>query len=218
MARELFFSPGFNDIDSREFLIKNVPNLLNINLTSNSKYDKVDTRSIDNSSIGIEVEKVPHKVDYRGHDTSWYGNWFDDTNIHNNRLSGLEFGTMNIPERKFPIWPESTDKYIIFSRISTDLKSVCFIMPEIIMDSTKKHLSLFTPKIGYGEPEYFWCFEEKDVLQFIENDNGIFVPIPPNLNRKNDEQSIRKSNLARRAREFHTRKNQESQSILSGEV
>jgi hypothetical protein len=98
-----------------------------------------------------------------------------------------------------------------------DRSCIIVIEPKVILDPTKRHETNFLPTVtSYGRVENFWCFKEEDVKTFLRQGDGTYKLKP--YVKEDINESIRKSDLARRARELHSRKNQESENILSGKV
>jgi hypothetical protein len=222
---ELFNSPGMDDLDSRGFIIKHAPTILGFEVISHKMYG-IDLRCKDNPEIGVEIEQTPYKIDSNGHDTSWYGDYWAKSNIPNNILSSLGFPTVNVPERKFHFWEEyerdygnrynpSHDKNY-FIRIATDFSCVIVIPPHIMLDHIKRFHSRFKPKIGFKDPENFWCYKEEDVLTFLLQEDGT-LKLKPYIKEEKNE-SIPKSNLDRLRRNLHSRENQESQNVFSEQI
>lgn len=222
---ELFNSPGMDDLDSRSFTIKHALVLLGFGVISHKLYG-IDLRCEDNPEIGVEIEQTPVKFDNYGNETSWYGDYWARTNIPNNMLSNLGFATVNIPERKFHFWQEYEKDYDnrhnpsfdknYFIRIATDFSCVIVIPPHVILDLTKRNHSKFKPKIGFKDPENFWCFKEEDVLTFLLHEDGTYK-LKPYIKETTNE-SVYKNYLDRHRRKFHTGKNQESQDLLSEQI
>lgn len=212
-------SPGFFDDDDRKVLIDN--DLLffgfKIQATPSKDYD-IDLRAVHDSSIGIEGERARGECGY---------DWWDNDNLHYSMRSGFIFKTINVAERKHHYSEEyekdfgmrynpSYNKNTIV-RMTKDRSCVVVIPPEVLTNREKRHISKFEPTtISYGIIETFWCFKEEDVKTFLRQKDGTYKLKP--YVKEDTNESIRKSDLARRARELHTRKNQESQSILSGEI
>ncbi len=217
-------SPGFFDADDRKVLRDN--DLLffgfKIQETPSENYD-IDLRAVHDPSIGIEGERPRGECGY---------DWWDNDNLHYSMRSGFSFKTINVAERKFHYWQEYEKDYNnrynpsynknIFVRMTESRSCIIVITAEVILDETKRHETSFTPTIVKYEDkngdlvETFWCFKEEDVKTFLRQSDGTYKLKP--YVKEDINESIRKSDLARRARELHTRKNQESQIILSGEV
>jgi hypothetical protein len=212
-------SPGFFDEDDRKILIDNDILFFGFKIESTPSEDcDIDLRAVHDSSIGIEGERPRFECGY---------DWWDVNNLHYSMRSGFSFKTINIAERKHHYWEEYEKKYNnrynpsynknYFVRMTMDRSCIIIISPDVILDLLKRHETSFLPTVtSYGRLENFWCFKEEDVKTFLRQKDGTYKLKP--YVKEDTNESIRKSDLARRARELHTRKNQESQSILSGEV
>ena len=215
---ELQNSPGYCDEDDRKLAIKHALTFFGSELISTPWENcDIDLRFKNDLSIGVDIERAK---------LTGEGDWWGIDNLHYSTNSGLKYKTINIAARKHHYWEEYNKKtgsyYPSFNknylmRLTTNRGCVVIISPEVILDKTKRQEVMFTPKeTGYGKPEKFWCFEEKDVKTFLLQEDGSFK-LKPYIKEDTNE-FIRKSNMARHIREFHTRKNKTSQNILSGEV
>jgi hypothetical protein len=220
---ELQNSPGYDDLNDREFAIKHALTFLGFELVSTPVENcDIDLRCKHDLSIGVDIERANTICGY---------DWWDSDNLHYSMISGFSFKTINIASRKHHYWEEYNKKTGIYNpsynknyliRTTFDRSCVMVISANTILDDTKRHESHFIPRrIGYGKLEKFWCFKEEDVKTFLRQEDGTYKlkpyikkDIDESITRKNDiarrirEESIRKSDMARRAREFHARKAQ----------
>jgi hypothetical protein len=217
--KKLLNSPGFEDKDDRQIVIDNDILFFGFKIISTPEMDlDIDLRREDDLSVGIEVERPRGKCGY---------DWWDSNNLHYSTLSRLGFKTVNIAYRKHHYWQEYEERFNnrynpsfnknYFVRMTEDRSCIIIISPEVILDLTKRHDAYILPSVvSYGELEYFWCFKEEDVKTFLLQEDGTYK-LKPYI-KEDINETIRKSNMARRARELHARKNQESKDILSEQV
>lgn len=217
--KTLYNSPGYEDKDDRQIVIENAPLFLGFEVISTPEmnYD-IDLRRKDDLTVGIDVERPRGKCGY---------DWWGPDNLHYSTLSRLGFKTVNIAYRKHHYWekyekrfnnrynPSYNKNYLV--RMTEDRSCVIIISPEVILDETKKHDAYILPSVvSYGEVEHFWCYKEEDVKTFLLQKDGTYK-LKPYI-KEDINESIRKSNMARRARELHARKNQESEGSLSEQI
>jgi hypothetical protein len=146
----------------------------------------------------------------------------------------------------FPCFDKNGNPYIhyepdyefnTFSRFNSNFTQFWHINFSVVRDLNKLVRGLWkTNTVTAGRPEHWLCFKIGDVDLFNKNEKGIYLPdYSYNIGTEKYEkliekytkeyneyhkniESIRKSNMARRARELHARKNQESKDILSEQV
>lgn len=209
-------SPGYFDADDRKIIQDNSLLFFGFEIisTPDENYD-IDLRRKDDLTVGIEGERPRHKCGY---------DWWDSDNLHYSMRSGFSFKTINIAERKFHYWEEYEKRFNdrhnpsynknYFVRMTESRSCIIVISPDVILDPTKRHETKFQPTVtSYDRIENFWCFKEEDVKTFLLQEDGTYKLKP--YVKEDINESIRKSDLARRARELHSRKNQESQVVLS---
>jgi hypothetical protein len=201
-------SPGYFDEDDRKVIMDNAILFFGFEVesTPHKDYD-IDLRAKHNPSIGIEGERPRFNCGY---------DWWDSDNLHYSMRSGFPFKTINIAERKHHYFEEFEKDYNnrynpsydknIFVRMTVDRSCVIVITADVILDFEKRFETIFQPTVtSYDKPEKFWCFREEHVKTFLKQNDGTYK-LKPYI-KEDINESIRKSDLVRRARELHARKN-----------
>ena len=151
---------SYDDSLVRNKVIEFGKEVLKLKLKHHPKQRKIDLIGIDDSELGVEVE--------RG---GWNGDFWSTPTYCN--ISGLEFSTINIPIRKEKFWKEYNMwfgkmkinvswKKNIYVRTNKDFSQIIVIRPEVITDVTKTNRTTFQAN-NCDEVEDWLSFKREDV-------------------------------------------------------
>jgi hypothetical protein len=159
---------SYDDTESREKIVTFANVVLGLNVKSNTEEKKIDLIGVDDSELGIEIE--------RG---GWRGDFWE--NKAYSLISNLGFPTINIPIRKEKYWTEyvvergvtklnPSWKKNIFIRTNCDFSQIIVIYPDVIINKSIKS-QFTTGRITTGDVEHWLSFTEDnvDTYNLIEN-------------------------------------------------